>query len=71
MVKDLKISSKAVGSILERCCTNAAAVGVVSEQLKKDNHQVVEGFQKCGENITFIDDDYEKVIRTVLAEIER
>jgi len=22
--------------ILERCCTNAAAVGVVSEQLKKD-----------------------------------
>ncbi|MCR4850630.1 MAG: adenylate kinase [Lachnospiraceae bacterium] len=41
------------------------------EQLKKDNHQVVEGFQKCGENITFIDDDYEKVIRTVLAEIER
>ena len=34
--------------------------------LKADNRQVVEGFQKAGERVAFIDADYEETIRTVL-----
>ncbi len=35
-------------------------------QLKKDNHRVIEGYQKCGEKTTLIDSDYEKVIEDIL-----
>ena len=34
--------------------------------LKADNRQVVEGFQKAGERVAFIDADYEETILTVL-----
>ena len=36
------------------------------DQLKKDNHQVIEGYQKCGEKIVLIDSDYEKTIGDIL-----
>lgn len=36
------------------------------DQLKKDNRQVIEGCQKCGEKITLIDSDYEKVTGDIL-----
>ena len=36
------------------------------DQLKKDNHKVIEGYQKCGEEILLIDGDYEKTIGDIL-----
>ena len=36
------------------------------DQLKKDNRQVIEGYQKSGEEIMLIDDNYEKTIGDIL-----
>ncbi len=36
-------------------------------QMKRDNHQFIDGFQKFGERIALIDDDYEKTIGDILA----
>ena len=36
------------------------------DQLKKDNRQVIEGYQKSGEEIMLIDDNYEKTIEDIL-----
>ena len=36
------------------------------DQLKKDNYKVIEGYQKCGEEILLIDVDYEKTIGDIL-----
>ncbi len=34
--------------------------------LKADNRQIIEGFQKAGELVVLIDDDYEEAIRSIL-----
>ncbi|MBO7530599.1 MAG: adenylate kinase [Lachnospiraceae bacterium] len=36
------------------------------DQLKEDNHKVIEGYQKFGEKIMLIDSDYEKTIGDIL-----
>lgn len=36
------------------------------DQLKKDNQQVIEGYQKSGEDIVLIDGNYEKTIGSIL-----
>ncbi len=36
------------------------------DQLKEDNHKVIEGYQKFGEKIVLIDRDYEKTIGNIL-----
>ena len=42
----------------DACCTVA--------NLKADNRKIIEGFQKAGERVVFIDTNYEETIRTVL-----
>ena len=54
---------KSHGSDIERrlndsCCT--------AEQLKQDNHQIINGYKSNGEKITLITENYEDSIRDVL-----
>ena len=37
-----------------------------SDSLKKDNHYYINGFIQSGENVTLIDTDYEKSIKSIL-----
>ena len=39
------------------------------DSLKKDNNEVIKKFTACGEEVTIIDDDYEKTIMSVMKKI--
>ncbi len=36
------------------------------DQLKNDNHQIINGYEETGEKISLIDVDYEETIRTII-----
>lgn len=36
------------------------------DQLKEDNHQIINGYEQTGEKISLIDVDYEETIRTIM-----
>ena len=41
-------------------------INYTSDSLKKDNHYYINGFIQSGENVTLIDTDYEKSIKSIL-----
>jgi hypothetical protein len=54
---------KAHGSDIEKRLDDSYCT---AEQLKQDNHQIIEGYQSNGEQITLITENFDDSIREIL-----